>query len=382
MSASLVILSFGPLAPFLQEDLIISRAQIGLFTSTVYAGTLFLGAICGWLVDRFRVRRFLLLGPGLVGLFFVGLSHAPSYGVALLFVFLGGVGYVFVNPSAAKALIHWFPLRSRATAIGIMKSGVPAGGAVGAAVLPSLALILGWRNALTSVAVAVIVFGAIAMTLYRDERSSRESTEASVPGLRQLRQVLTNRNILLLGGLGTVFSGVQLSISTYLILFLKEAVRLPVVMAGTYLTVASLSGIAGRILWGVISDRAFGGQRKIVLSIIGFLIAAIAISISFLFATAPWWLLYLMVAILGFCAFGWTTVFITFLSELGGRDQAATAVGFGIALCSLGVIFGPPLFGYIVDTTHSYTVAWSVFGICVALGGGLMMLIREQRAGG
>jgi len=39
-SASLVTLSFGPLAPFLQEYFNISRAQVGLFTSLSFAETL------------------------------------------------------------------------------------------------------------------------------------------------------------------------------------------------------------------------------------------------------------------------------------------------------------------------------------------------------
>ncbi|MFC2065941.1 MFS transporter [Chloroflexota bacterium] len=375
-SASLVVLSFGPLAPFLQEDLNISRTQVGMFTSAVYASQLFLGLICGWLVDRFGVRRFLLLGPGIIGLFFIALSKTPSFGIALILVFLGGAGYVFINPSAAKALAYWFSPRTRATAIGIMKSGVALGGAIGGAVLPVLALMLGWRSALTSAAVAVIIFGALAVTVYRESPKS-PSVEAPAFGLKELGRVVTNRSILLLGGAGAAYSAIQLSLLTYLVLFLKEVVLLPVVMAGTYLTVVGLSGIAGRILWSVISDRVFGGRRKVVLVTIGFITGIMALSTAFLATASPRWLLYIMMAIFGFAATGWTAVFITFVAELAGREQAATGVGLGLTLVAMGIVFGPPLFGYIVDTTHSYTIAWTVFGILAAIGGALMILIRE-----
>ena len=126
-STSLVTMSFGPLAPFLQEAFNLSRAQVGLFTSMVFSSSIFLGVICGWLIDKFRVRLFLLLGPSMIGIFFIVLSQIHQFEIALLCTFLGGIGYVFVNPSAAKALTNWFQPETRATAIGIMKSEVTLG---------------------------------------------------------------------------------------------------------------------------------------------------------------------------------------------------------------------------------------------------------------
>jgi ACS family hexuronate transporter-like MFS transporter len=375
-STSLVTTSFGPLAPFLQEAFNLSRAQVGLFTSMVFSGSIFLGVICGWLIDKFHVRLFLLVGPSMIGIFFIVLSQIHHFEIALLCTFLGGMGYVFVNPSAAKALTNWFQPESRATAIGIMKSGVTLGGAVGAAVLPGLALILGWKNALIIIAVTVIMLGAISITLYR-EPTVKASIEVSTTGLRELRKIITNSSILLLGGLSVVYSAIQLSASTYMVLFLTEAGHLPVVMAGTYLTLTALSGVAGRILWGFISDKVFSGQRKITQSLIGLITAIMAILIALFFDVVPFWLLYIMVAIFGLAAFGWPSVFITFLAELGGEERAATAVGFGTSMSSLGILIGPPTFGYIVDITHSYTMAWSIFGICTGVAAALMMLIRE-----
>ena len=139
-STSLVTLSFGPLALFLQEEFNISRAEVGLFTSLSFTGNILLGVFCGVLIDKLNVRRFLLLGPLVLGIAFLFLSQSWDFEIALLWAFIGGAGYVFVNPSMAKALTNWFPSKSRATAIGIMKAGVSLGGAVGATVLPSSAL--------------------------------------------------------------------------------------------------------------------------------------------------------------------------------------------------------------------------------------------------
>ena len=386
--ASLIILSFGPLAPFLQQDLRINRAQIGLFTSAVYAGSNVFGVVCGWLIDRFGVRLFLLLGPGTVALFFIAVANTSMYGLALVLVFIGGLGYAAINPAAAKSLTYWFSTRARATAIGVMKSGVTIGGATGAALLPGLALLIGWRNGLTAVALAVIALGVLATTVYREspgrESPGRESPGPAPPeaqsfGLKDLRQVVTNRSILLVGVVGMAFSSVQLSASTYLVLFLTEAVELPVVIAGTYLTVASLSGAAGRVLWGAISDRLFGGRRKTVLFIIGIINASMAFALAFLATSLPAPFLYAIMVIFGFSAFGFTAVYITLLAELVGKEQAATAVGLGLSINGIGIIIGPPLFGFIVDATNTYTYSWSMIGLIAAVGGILMLRTPEPK---
>ena len=377
-SASLVTLSFGPLALFLQEDLNITRAQVGLFTSMVFAGSLFFGIICGWLIDRFNVRRFLLLGPLILGVFFIALTRTSSLGIALALTLIGGVGYVFVNPCAAKALTTWFSPGTRATSIGIMKSGVALGGALGAAGLPGLSLLLGWRNALVIVAAAAIMVAVIVVTLYH-EASIETSVESSAFGLKGLRRVFSNSNVLLIGGMGLAYSAMQLSLSSYLVLFLQEAIHLPVVIAGTYLTVALVRGAVARVLWGVISDRVFGGQRKLALVIAGLINVTMAILLAFLAAMMPPWLLYVVIAIFGFAAFGWVGLYITFLAELGGKEGAATVVGFGMTCGSVDILLGPPSFGHIVDITNSYTVVWMTFGIITAVGCALILLVRESR---
>ena len=58
-----------------------------------------------------------------------------------------GMGYGMLNPTTAKAAIAWFPRRQRATAVGLKQVGLPLGGAVGASIMPPLALWLGWRPA-------------------------------------------------------------------------------------------------------------------------------------------------------------------------------------------------------------------------------------------
>ena len=374
--ASLIVLSFGPLAPFLQEDLGITRTQVGFFTSAVYVGNVLFGALCGWLIDKYGIRRFILIGPAAICLSFFMLTRTPSYGIGIVFVMLGGFGYVFVNPAAAKALTEWFSPKMRATSIGIMKSGVHVGSALGAAVLPVLSLLFGWRNGLTFIVVAIAGISIVAAALYRDA-PIHVSGQTGGFGWRELRQVVTNKNILLLGCIGMTYSAIQLSTATYLVLFLTEKTNLSVILAGTYLTVVALSGAAGRVLWGIISDRMFHGKRKTVLSAMGLISGILSVSLALVAVRMTGWLLYPMMAIFGFAAFGWMGVYVTFLAEGSSADQAGTGVGFGLSISGLGIILGPPLFGFIVDVTQSYVAAWTTVGIMAMAGGLMAIVIRE-----
>jgi predicted MFS family arabinose efflux permease len=235
---------------------------------------------------------------------------------------------------------------------------------------------MGWRGALVVIAFVVIFVGGISIIFYR-ETTDKALTEALPTDLKQLRDILKNGSILMLGGLCVLYSAIQLSASAYLVLFLKETVHLPVVAAGSFLTVYTLSGVAGRICWGFISDHVFGGRRKITLSLIGFMTAIMAVLIALLVDTVPLWLLYPMVAIFGLSAFGWPSVFITSLAELGGKEQAAATVGLGVSISNLGILIGPPIFGLIVDVTQSYSYAWVVFAIFTAAGAVILLMMRE-----
>src|SRR5512137_1550266 len=84
--SSLAFASFGPLAPFLIDDLNINRTQLGLFSSLTYLGSLIFSMPAGWLIDKFGVRILLLLGPGMLGIFFALFSLIPNLGVGYLIV--------------------------------------------------------------------------------------------------------------------------------------------------------------------------------------------------------------------------------------------------------------------------------------------------------
>lgn len=75
--------------------------------------------------------------------------------------------------------------------------------------------------------------------------------------------------IVTLGAMG--LNAIQMTLNTYLIFFAHEQLKFSIIIAGSLLLVSELSGAIGRIFWGVVSDRLFGGRRLIVLMIVAIL---------------------------------------------------------------------------------------------------------------
>lgn len=54
-------------------------------------------------------------------------------------------------------------------------------------------------------------------------------------------------------------------------------------------------------------------------------------------------------------------------------------VGFGLIFTSIGIALAPPVFGFVVEQTSSYTVGWLVLALIYAVGLGLLSRVREPR---
>jgi MFS family permease len=134
----------------------------------------------------------------------------------------------------------------------------------------------------------------------------------------------------------------------------------------------------GRVGWGVASDRLFGGRRKIVLILIGALSAGFVATLGLMSPSSSYYLLLPILFFAGVCLVGYQGVSYALIGELAGRARAGSALGMMITVNAACATLGTPLFGYIVDRTGSYAVAWQALAGLLALGIiGLATLLHE-----
>lgn len=369
------------LAPFYQQDLDLSRAQIGLFFSAFYSGMAGLSIAAGWLADRLGVRATTLNGHLSLGLCTAAAALAPSFGWAFGSFFFAGLGYSFLNPASTKGVMTWFQRDERATAMGIKQTGVPAGGVVAALLAPALVLLIGWRGALAGLGAINLLFGFFFWALWREPREESGGPAAAALAPQHGRERLSLGSLLSVSTGTALLLVAQMSLITYVPLYLKEAMGLSAYWASRALAFTQGGAMIGRIGWGMVSDRLFRGRRKGVLLLIGALSIAVTLLLSAvprgtaLVAIAP------LIFLAGLCMVGYQGVSYALIGEIAGKARTGAAMGFVITINSIGAIFGTPLFGYLVDTMGSYAVAWRALSGAILVGiVALGALLREPPA--
>ncbi|OGL16052.1 MAG: hypothetical protein A3G97_10735 [Candidatus Rokubacteria bacterium RIFCSPLOWO2_12_FULL_69_21] len=370
-------LGLPAIAPFIREDLGLSLIQAGSFLSAYYVGPILLSLPAGWLADRWGILKTMVTGAALIALGLFAAGWAGSFPVLIALLVFAGTGYGLLNPSSTKAVIAWFPPSQRATAVGLKQTGLPFGGAVGAAVLPLIALAVGWRNALIVSAAGVALLGTATLFLYQDP----PDLPRPAPGApsSSMWWVLRNRDLWMVASATLIFAAMQTVWMSFLVLYLKDVVGLPVLAAAGYLAAAQVTGMAGRVAFGLLSDRAFAGGRRIVLFIAGIGSALCSLAMAGIGPGSSPWLLAALALTFGFVGIGWNGVQHTLMAELAGARTAGTAVGLGLAVSSLGVTLGPPAFGWLVERVGGYRLPWVSLAASMVLALLLLGFVREGR---
>jgi MFS family permease len=379
ITVSIVTQGVPILAPFMQADLGLTRAQVGLFNSAIMAGSLVSMFAAGWVVDVQGERAALVWGNVLVGLFCLTVAATQGFFTALLALFAAGMGASFPTPAGSKAVMSWFPVEKRGMAMGVRQTGIPVGGALAAASLPAIAVTSGWRTAVVVSGITCFIAVAACWFLYS---SPEGATGGSSLVLRKqqnrLSDILT-RDVALLGLAGALLPLGQFALLTYLALYLKETQSIPVTTTATLLVGAQIAGAAGRILWGIWSDRLFLQHRKPALVWASVFSTGGSLVLGWLPQGTPLWVIGLIVLVYAFNTIGWHGSWIAMLAEIAGPDKQGRTLGMAMTLMYPGIIVLPPLFGLFVDYTHSWQWAWTALAGVLAVGTAIILPVRERK---
>jgi MFS transporter, ACS family, hexuronate transporter len=319
------------LGPVLTRDLDLTRAQIGILSSAIWGGMLFAMLPVGLLIDRRGERQLITVGVT---------------GMALL---------------------------------GLWQTGVTIGGLMAALLLPPVAVRFGWEVAL-GLAAGVALFTVLCFALfYREfptDAGKSSAGEAAAPRV-PVGSMVRDPSFLATTGYAFVLMGVQGSSASYLALSLHEEVHLSVVAAGAFLAVFQIGGIAGRVGWGVISDRV--GRRRPVLLLVGLVAMGSCLAMAFAGKETVIPLVAVLAFLLGCSAMGWNGLYLTLLSESVPMHAAATAMGASLTIAFVGMFFASPLFGLVADLTGSYGASWLGLAGWTAVGIVLGLLAKESK---
>ena len=375
MASHSFIRGIGVLFPFIQDDLDLSRAQLGVVASMMTVGGGVTALLGGWLADVVGVRRWLTVGLAAMVLGIILFSQVQTLVQAILVGLLTGVAFVSTFPTAAKGIVDWVTPRTRGLALGGLEASIPVIGIIAAVLLAYLADTFSWRTAIMACAVMIAISAVIFFVFYRNRPRGHEDRKEGARQEGRIALIAGNRDIWLVAIAATGWS-IGRIFGAYLVLFLKEDLGMSPVLGGVMLAVAMAGSVVGRVGWGVASDLLLRGRRVEILGFVNILGAVSVALLVWLPSNASVGLVAALVFFIGATGLGWSGLWTALLAESAGPDLVGTAIGFAITIHSVFGFVVAPLFGFIVDRTGSYDMGW---WLVVAMSGGGTLLLPFLR---
>jgi MFS family permease len=321
------------------------RADVAAAYSVATVATGLGGIAMGFFADRMPVRRVALFGALVPGLGFIFLSSLGSTSeLYLLHALMGliGVGAIMAPLNSLSSL--WLA-RNPGLAIGI----VSAGGAAGQGLVPYFARHLivseGWRQAYLVLGVLFVAIMVPLALLLRD------APRAS--GVQQSQSTEGSARLLALLSLAAALCCVCMATPIVHVVTLGSDRGLVGTDAAGLLAVMMVSGMAGRVAFGRVSDR------------IGSLPTYIAASagqtmLAFLFPYAGSGLqLYLLSALFGLVFSGAMTSFLVCAREYAPPGATGLSIGAVMFFAWVGMALGAWQGGLFYDLCGTYYTSFA-----------------------
>ncbi|HXC79236.1 MAG TPA: MFS transporter, partial [Candidatus Acidoferrum sp.] len=348
-------------------------AEAGLLSNFPFVGGFLTIAAAGWAVDAFGDRIVMVLGGIVAGVAALLCAVAPTLSLIMVALLFMGAGIMMPTPAGSIAVRSAFALRFRGMVMSIRQTGIPLGGFFAALFLPWIALSAGWRAAIVAAGAASIAVALIGLAAYR----SRPKTVQRAADSGSLRQVLT-RDIRVAAASGLFLVSSQICLLTYLVVYLIHDRSQSVTTAAFFLAMAQLAGAAGRVFWGVVSDRLMHGRRRPALLMAATVGAVASLALAVMPASVPIPLLVVAILACAVGAVGWNGVQISYISELAKPGTEGRSVGLGLMIQQPGILIGPFLFGLVVDMSGSFRLAWLLVAGFMGAAMLIMMATREM----
>jgi OPA family glycerol-3-phosphate transporter-like MFS transporter/OPA family sugar phosphate sensor protein UhpC-like MFS transporter len=363
--------------PGMQEDLHITKADLGLFLTLhglLYGVSRFVN---GMWADRANARYFMVAGLMLsvgANVFFGFSSTVLLLGVAwMINGWVQGMGF----PPCCRAMTHWFPPDRLATNMSIWNTSHSIGGALAVVACGFIAEHFIWRWCFFAPAIACTGAAIILFVLLRDTPTSvglpeivvagdtgRHGEDKSTVEYKAFLRTHVFRNPFIWW---ISFANFFVYILRFAILdwgptLLKEMKHFPIAKSAMIVGTFEISGIVGMLIAGWATDRFFGsrGARTCVFCMIG---AAAAMFLFWQFGSTPA-LATTFLAAAGFFIYGPQALIGITAANLATRRAAATAAGFtGLFGYASTIVSGWGL-GKLVDL-----YGWNVgFGVLLGMG--------------
>jgi len=357
------------LSPVLIEELGLSYGVAGLLFSSYYFLYALMQVPSGMLSDTLGPRRTIIGFTVFTVVGTVLFSLSRGFWMLLASQLLIGLGSSVFYINAVKIVSGWFPIERRASAIGVLSAASGLGNFAAYMGLPlATAYLGGWRILFVYCAGLMVANFMANFVVLRDHPDEGRKVNGQGGGsvLGSLRNVLVDR------GLRPILAGyILMSLFWVFFMWLPQLLTdrwgLSYIDVGLISSAATITGIPGCILVGVVSDRLRSRKTPLVaLSAASAVILGIFLVLPLGTPTAVFAIL---AAVLGLTISVWV-LFFSIVPEILPQETAGVGLGLINGAGTLVSSLVSPIFGMLVDVTGSYAVSQTLI-----LAAGILMTI-------
>lgn len=249
---------FGPMTPFIAEQMSLSATQKGLLTAVPLLGGSFFRPVLGLLADRIGGRR-----AGVVGLSLTIVPLVLGWHVATHLWQLYALGFMLGIAGASFAVAlplasRWYPPEHQGLAMGIAGAG-NSGTLVATLFGPRLAQHYGWHMVF---GLALLPLAAVLLVFLLFARNS--PTRSAPKPWSSYSQLLSTTDTWKLCFLYSITFGGFVGMASFLPVFFHDQYHISKIVAGDLTTLVVLSGSFLRPVGGWLGDR-LGGFRLLAM---------------------------------------------------------------------------------------------------------------------
>jgi ACS family hexuronate transporter-like MFS transporter len=364
----------GILAPELQRTIGWNEAEYGYIVTAFQAayalGLLIAGRLLDWIGTKLGYAAALVLWS------LAAMGHALTrtpfgFGVAR---FALGFGESANFPAAIKTVAEWFPKKERALATGIFNAGTNVGAVIAPAVVPWIALTLGWQWAFVLTGAFGFTWLILWFWLYDPPEKSRRLGKAEFEYIRSdpAEPVRHVPWLSLLGYRQTWAFAVGKFMTDpiwwfylyWIPKFLHERHGLGLAKMGPPLIaiylIADIGSIGGGWLSSSLIKRGWSINRARKTAMLA--MALCVVPIVFAARVSSVWAAVGLIGLAAAAHQGWSANIFTIVSDMFPRRATASVVGIGGMAGAVGGMLIATATGWILQLTGSYVLIFLLAG--------------------
>jgi MFS transporter, ACS family, hexuronate transporter len=364
------------LKPLLDQELHWTNEQFGWVNSLFQGAYAFSYLAFGWFIDKYGTKigyAVSIAAWSLAAAAHALVSTVSGFGIARVLL---GVGEGGNFPAAIKTVAQWFPRKERALATTLFNSGANVGALLAPAIIPPLALTIGWHGTFLVAGVAGFVWLGFWLFFFELPRRSRGITPAEVAYIESDLETDTGSKPLswrsILGYKQTwgylITRALTDPVWWFFLIWLPDYFKttrgldlkkmgLPLIAIYAIVTVLSIFGgwVSKRLV-----ERGWDITRTRRVTLLIFALCVLPVCLA---TKLPLWGAVALIGLAGGAHQAWSATLYTTISDLFPKRAIASLIGLGGLVGSLAGMIFPVVSGRILDQLGGagYTV---LFGYC------------------